>query len=197
MIEWFENIDHQIVLFINGLNTPVLDQIMWQISSRIIWIPFYILLLIIIYSKNGLKISLIFLFVVSILVFLTDFLSVHAFKDVFLRYRPSHNLILKSKLHLFLMPDGQIYSGGLYGFISSHAANFSALSSFFILVQSNLKRKWIYFIPLILVGFSRIYLGVHYLSDVLVGYIFGAAMAICLHKFLFVPITRFSQKNSK
>lgn len=188
MIDWLENIDHQIVLFVNGLHAPFFDEFMWLMSDKIIWIPFYLILLFILYRKNGLSQMFVFLACAISLVFFTDFLSVHAFKDVFLRYRPSHNLLLKNQLHLYPFENGKFYEGGLYGFISSHAANFSAIVTFFVLSCNNLKGKWFYFIPVIVVGYSRIYLGVHYLSDVLIGYVFGAAIAICIHKFVFQPL---------
>lgn len=57
-------------------------------------------------------------------IILTDQLSVHLFKDVFLRYRPSHNLEISPLLHFYEFKPGELYLGGQYGFISSHAANY-------------------------------------------------------------------------
>ena len=96
---------------------------------------------------------------------LSDQISVHAFKEVFLRYRPCHNLVLQSQVHL----NGGC--GGTYGFISSHAANTFALAMFLSLLFNG---KIKYFTLFILVwasfvSYSRIYNGVHYPADIACG----------------------------
>ncbi len=190
MIDWLEQIDRQVVLSVNGLHTPFLDQVMWLISSRLIWIPFYIFLLILVYRSKKTVPTILFLVSILLLVVVSDYLSVHAFKEVFQRYRPSHNLLLIDKLHFYKLSNGQYYKGGQYGFISSHAANFAAITTFFILYMREVKVKWMFFIPMILVGFSRIYLGVHYLSDILVGYLYGGILAYIFFKLVFYKLTR-------
>ncbi len=190
MIDWLEQIDRQVVLSVNGLHTPFLDQVMWLISSRLIWIPFYIFLLILVYRSKKTVPTILFLVSILLLVVVSDYLSVHAFKEVFQRYRPSHNLLLIDKLHFYKLSNGQFYKGGQYGFISSHAANFAAITTFFILYMREVKVKWMFFIPMILVGFSRIYLGVHYLSDILVGYLYGGILAYIFFKLVFYKLTR-------
>jgi undecaprenyl-diphosphatase len=124
---------------------------------------------------------------------LTDLTSVHLFKNVFLRYRPSHNLLLTDHLHYYLIKPGEYYKGGEYGFISSHAANFFAIITFVSLVLRARYPKLIY--PLLFIGiliaYSRIYLGVHYLSDVMVGGLVGSAIAFLVYRFIYL---RFSEK---
>jgi undecaprenyl-diphosphatase len=186
MIDWLEQIDRQIVLSINSLHTPFFDNLMWLLSSRFLWIPFYILLLAIVYRKKSLLPTLLFLAGALLLVFIADFVSVHAFKEVFQRYRPSHNLLLTDKLHFYQDSNGQEYKGGQFGFISSHASNFAAITTFFILYIKEIKWKWGFYIPMIMVGISRIYLGVHYLSDIVVGFLFGGILAYFFFKFAFV-----------
>jgi undecaprenyl-diphosphatase len=188
MIDWLEEIDRQIVITINGWHSPIFDQFMWLISTKYIWIPFYILILVFIYKRKGLIPSLLFLSCALFLVLVSDYLSVHAFKEVFQRYRPSHNLLLSEKLHFYKLPNGEEYRGGQYGFISSHASNFAVITTFFVLYLSDLKFKWLFFIPMILVGFSRIYLGVHYLSDIIVGFLFGGVLAFLFYKFVFIQL---------
>jgi undecaprenyl-diphosphatase len=170
-----ESIDRAIVLFVNGLHTPLLDEIMWFLSGRLSLLPLYLLLLVLLKFQNTWKNTAIFLVGLIVSIFLADQISVHLFKNGFERYRPSHNEELKHLLHFYEVKPGEYYQGGKYGFVSSHAANFFALIAFIFPFYKE-KKNWI-LAGLILVGIlvaiSRIYLGVHYFSDVLVGAALG------------------------
>lgn len=193
MIEFLEEIDRSIVLAINGWNNPFMDELMWWISARITWIPLYLFLLYLAYKKLTRNQLFLFLGLIGLTIALTDLTSVHLFKNVFLRYRPSHNLLLTDKLHYYLIKPGEYYKGGEYGFISSHAANFFAIITFVFLVLGKAHPKLIF--PLIFIGiiiaYSRMYLGVHYLSDVFVGALVGSLIAFLVHRLLYL---RFSEK---
>jgi undecaprenyl-diphosphatase len=170
-----ESIDRAIVLFVNGLHTPLLDEIMWFLSGRLSLLPLYLLLLVLLKFQNTWKNTAIILVGLIVSIFLADQISVHLFKNGFERYRPSHNEELKHLLHFYEVKPGEYYQGGKYGFVSSHAANFFALIAFIFPFYKE-KKNWI-LAGLILVGIlvaiSRIYLGVHYFSDVLVGAALG------------------------
>ena len=184
MIEKLESIDHSLVLAINAMHSTFLDSFMWFLSGPyilLLLIPFVFYFLFQAYSSK----QLIWIFVAIVLtIVLTDQLSVHAFKEVFQRYRPSHNLLLKSQLHLHEYPDGSFYGGGKFGFVSSHAANyFGILTIMFALIG----QKWVKIILLVLallVIYSRVYLGVHYVSDVLCGAFLGFGLAQFVLQFL-------------
>lgn len=188
MIEFLEEIDRSIVVAVNGWNSPFMDEVMWWISARITWIPLYLLLLFIAYKSLSRNQLFLFLGLIGLTIALTDLTSVHLFKNVFLRYRPSHNLLLTDHLHYYLIKPGEYYKGGEYGFVSSHAANFFAIITFVSLVLKARYPKLVY--PLLFIGiliaYSRIYLGVHYLSDVFVGGLVGSAIAFLVYRFIYL-----------
>ena len=191
-METLEAIDRSIVLAINGMNSPFLDEVMWIISERVTWVPLYLLIIFLFFKLYGVKKTAIFLLVAIATVAVADLISVHLFKNIFERYRPSHHALLTDKLHFYKFESGDFYKGGQYGFVSSHATNFLAIATFSMLA---LKRKYSFLMPLLigsgfLILFSRIYLGVHYLSDVFVGSLLGFGVAYLMHRFVFIPILR-------
>jgi undecaprenyl-diphosphatase len=170
-INFLKDIDQQLFLFLNSLHHPFISPAMSWISGRAFWIPFYLFLLFLIIKSKGIKALIFILPAVFLLILASDQVSVHLFKEVFKRYRPCHNENIKDLVYLV---DG---CGGIYGFISSHAANTFALAVF---IGKLLKGQIRYMLAWMLVwaavvSYSRIYLGVHYPADILAG---GAAGAV-------------------
>jgi undecaprenyl-diphosphatase len=192
-----ESIDRAIVLFVNGLHTPLLDEIMWFLSGRLSLLPLYLLLLVLLKFQNTWKNTAIILVGLIVAIFLADQISVHLFKNGFERYRPSHNEELKHLLHFYEVKPGEFYQGGKYGFVSSHAANFFALISFIFPFYKE-KKNWI-LAGLILVGIlvaiSRIYLGVHYFSDVFFGALLGILIGFTIRNLVKVIFKKNANSN--
>ncbi len=169
MIEKLKELDADFVLFVNGKHTPFLDSFFYNISLTWIWVPLYIYLLFLV-VKNFKSQTWLVLLCIAILITLSDQFASGLLKNWVMRYRPSHNLILGPQLHFV-----NDYRGGMYGFISSHAANVFALATFLSLLLKETKIKWFWLLWVwaSVVAFSRVYLGVHYLSDILGGMISG------------------------
>lgn len=184
MFEYLESIDRSIVLAVNSWNTPFLDQFFWIVSKTAAWIPFYLLVLYLVWRHYGIKTMLVFLGMALVMVAVVDSSTTYLFKETIQRYRPSHNLLLEKKLHFFVKSNGDVYQGGQFGFFSSHASNNAAIAmlSWFFLHRFYSLMKWILVLSIILICLSRVYLSVHYLSDVLCGAIWGILWAFVFWK---------------
>ena len=184
-----ERLDQQLFLFLNSINSPFWDQVMYAISGKIIWVPLYLSILIYMGIKYRRKFLIILLFII-LAVTLADQTSV-LIKNLVLRLRPCHEPSLDGLVHIV---KGEC--GGLYSFVSSHATN-----SFNVALVSLLfiKKRW-FTISIILwavvVGYSRIYLGVHYPGDVICGSMLGALIGWSIYKLYFLTDNKILQHRN-
>lgn len=188
------NLDHELFLFLNGLHVGWLDPVMTFISSEMGWIPFYVILLYLVFKKLGWKGLLFVVIGVVVLITCSDQLSSHVFKPVFHRFRPCHDPLIQDLVHL---PNG--HCGGQYGFISSHACNTFALASFITLIMKRFYKKigLLMFIWAALVSYSRIYMGVHFPGDVLCGAAVGMILGFGIGHLLLMVMNKFQDKSAR
>ncbi len=178
MIEFLDQIDKELLLALNNSYPTFWNVIMFTISGKLIWIPFYatILYLSIYHWK---KQSWIIILGLILSIVFADQIASGLFKNLIQRPRPTHALDIS---HLVVVVNG--YRGGNYGFVSSHASNSFVLA----MLTSLLFRNRIYtistFVWMFIVCYSRIYLGVHYPGDIIGGMLVGTLVASVIYWFI-------------
>lgn len=176
-ILWLSDIDARLLLIVNGAHSPFFDSVMWCISGRWIWLPFYAVLAYLLFRRMSWKRASICLVTIGLIILAADQTCATLIRPEIGRLRPANlNNPLSSFVHVV---NG--YRGGRYGFPSCHAANTFALAIFMSLV---IRHKWftvMMFSWAFIVSYSRMYLGVHYFGDLFCGATIGSLFAVLFY----------------
>lgn len=170
--------DLQLFEWLNFNGGPAVDNLMVFLSGKLTWVPLYMFILWLVVRSYGWKRGLLWLALAAVMVLFADQTCTFA-KTHFPKFRPSHYPPLMGDAAGSLVHTVGGYVGGLYGTISSHAANSMgfAMMSYFTLRHQGLMVKWIgvaLAVWVLLVCYSRIYLGVHYPVDIFLGLLVGS-----------------------
>ena len=168
--------DKELFLWLNSLGSASWDGFWNLITNKLTSIPLYAVLLFLIFKKYGGKGTLITIVIIAVLIACTDQLA-NLFKHGFERPRPCRVEEWKGVIRYVAERCGR------YGYFSGHAANSMAAAVFAGLALQS-KYRYLIFLLLfwsVIVGYSRIYLGVHYPGDVLTGWMIGAIIGGALY----------------
>lgn len=190
MLKKLQSIDTELFIYLNRLGSPVYDNLWLIITKQIYWTPFFLFLAYLLYKKIGLKnFGIVVLFIALILLFCNE--SVELFKTIFKRLRPCNNPEIKDVIRI-------VHQSNTFSFFSGHAANSMATMTFlFLVLKKYYKFIFLIFLYPLVFAYSRIYLGVHYPSDILMGYVFGSFYGIVFYKGYQYYQTRYKLKNPR
>lgn len=173
LIQILNNIDTSIFLFFNGMHTAFGDYFMSTFTGKWIWIPMYASILYILFKNYDWKVVLGCIVTIALTITFADQICATLIRPVVERYRPSNlNSPIVDLVHI--VNDRR---GGQYGFPSCHASNSFGLAFFVILI---FRKRWLSIFILswaVVNSYTRIYLGLHYPGDLIVGGLIGSAGA--------------------
>lgn len=182
MLDQLKALDTKVFLYFNNLGTEFWDPFWIKVSEVGIWVPFYALLIVLLFYVLKPKSAAWALLIIALNVVATDQGSVRLFKQQFERPRPCHEPELQDQMRLV-----KSSCGGKYGFVSSHASNTFGLAMLLGLILKK-RLKWmpaLLFFWAAMVAYSRVYLGVHYPADILGGALLGILIGGILARIFF------------
>lgn len=162
---------------LNGSDSVLIDNAMWTYTGILTWLPMVVFIFYIAFRNQNIREILLVLGAIVLLVALSDQLSSSFFKPIFKRHRPTHHADFMNLVDIV-----RGYRGGQYGFISGHATNSFGIAVFFSLLFKNRFVTVFMIFWAALSSYSRIYLGVHFISDIVAGMFFGSLIGILVYR---------------
>ena len=170
------NLDRDVFLYLNNLGSEQWDGFWLFITKQLNWIAIFLIILYLVLKNYGWRHAVLIILMISLLILITDQTTNHLFKYRFTRLRPGSDPALDGLMRA-------VKTSKTFSFISGHASNSMAACFFlYTILKSRVKYIEIMFLWPLVFAYSRIYLGLHYPGDILVGYIWGILMALLVLK---------------
>jgi undecaprenyl-diphosphatase len=175
MLEKIIDLDKELLVFLNGLGSSSFDGLWLMMTKPVYWTPFFLLIFSFVQKKLGWKNFGYYLLFTALLVLLCD-QTANLFKWYFERSRPCNDEEIKTIIRI-------VKSSPSYSFFSGHATNSMATTVFtFMILKKYYKHVYLLFLFPLIFAYSRIYLGLHFPSDIMMGYAFGATFGFICYK---------------
>lgn len=164
--------DKQAMIFLNNLGSSTFDPFWILVSEKWFWIPLYVVFLYFLYKNFNKKSLFYILLFVALGITASDQIA-NIFKFGFERLRPCHDPSLEGLLR-------EVKCGGKFGFYSAHSSNSFFVATYLtILLGKKIKQlPYFLFVWAAIVAYSRVYLGMHFPGDIIIGAIMGILLAL-------------------
>ena len=183
-------LDHQLTLAINGSNSLFWDNVMYTVTDTFSWTIVIITLLVIIFKNNTWKEAVMVYLTIALLIFVADRICSGLVKPMVERWRPTQDPQL-----MYLVDVVREYRGGRFGFFSGHACNTMCMATFlsWLFRYRNVTITLVFWS--LSTTFTRIYLGVHHLGDILVGFTIGVILGTLFYFLMSYLMKRFGKSG--
>jgi len=175
MLEKIIDLDKKVFIYLNGLGSETYDGLWLLITKQIYWTPFFLLIFYFLQKKLGWKNFLYYILFTAVLILICD-QTANFFKDSIQRLRPCNDVEIKDIIRI-------VKSSVTKSFFSGHATNSMATTVFaYLILKKEYKYSSLLFLFPFIFAYSRIYLGLHFPTDILTGYAFGAIFGCIFYK---------------
>jgi undecaprenyl-diphosphatase len=181
MLDYVIHLDKKLFIFLNNLGSKPFDEIWLLVTKQLNWIPFFLILLFILYKKLGTKkLGIAILTVAALITFTNEITDVIKFSVQ--RIRPCNDDALAGLIRV-------VKDSDTFSYFSGHASNSTASMMFvYLILRKYYKYSYLIFLYPLIFAYSRIYLGLHFPLDIISGYVFGSFTGILFY-FLFEKLS--------
>jgi undecaprenyl-diphosphatase len=181
MLDYLIHLDKKLFIFLNNLGSKPFDEIWLLVTKQLNWLPFFLILLFILYKKLGTKkLGIAILIVAALITFTNEITDVIKFSVQ--RIRPCNDDTLAGLIRV-------VKDSDTFSYFSGHASNSTAAMMFvFLILRKHYKYSYLLFLYPLIFAYSRIYLGLHFPLDIISGYVFGGCTGFLFY-FLFEKIS--------
>lgn len=181
MLDYVIHLDKKLFIFLNNLGSKPFDEIWLLVTKQLNWIPFFLILLFILYKKLGTKkLGIAILTVAALITFTNEITDVIKFSVQ--RIRPCNDDTLAGLVRV-------VKDSDTFSYFSGHASNSTAsMMLVYLILRRYYKYSYLIFLYPLIFAYSRIYLGLHFPLDIISGYVFGGFTGILFY-FLFEKLS--------
>ena len=166
MLEKLQQLDRTVFVFLNGLGSEAFDPLWENITRFYSWIPIFAIILYLTFKRLGWRHAVLIIGMITVLLLLTD-QTTNLIKNSIQRLRPGNNPEIADLIRA-------VQRRKSFSFISGHASNSMAVAFFlYRVLHPYIKYMGLFFLWPVIFAYSRIYLGLHYPGDILMGYLYG------------------------